>query len=158
MTYYRSQRTKAFHFIITLKNTKITKKKKGTLICMSWYMSGTDSHNAKNWTLQKINHLIASFAYNFYTFQGAWRQGCNLWVVTAFIWQLIFCLDKIQWICCKTHRRDGRGHIGSWDRGFPWETSGILVLHNRSTPRATSSWRTLVCCYFFLLWMAIIFK
>lgn len=49
---------------------------------MSWYMSGTDSHNANNWTLQKINHLIASFAYNFYTFQVHEDKVviCELWL------------------------------------------------------------------------------
>lgn len=52
--------------------------------------------------------------------------------------------DQVQWICCETHWGDGRCHVGSGDRRFPWKTPWLLVLYNWPTPRITTTWRALV--------------
>lgn len=57
---------------------------------------------------------------------------------------LSMCKDKVQRICCVTNWGGGRCIIGGRNRGFPWKTSWILILHNWPTPGSTSFWRTLV--------------
>lgn len=75
-------------------------------------------------------------------------SSCDCFHIELFIFLCVF-LDQIQWICCKTYWGDGRYYIGSWDRRFPWLTSRVLVLHNWSTTRSTSSRGSLVSSWLY---------